>query len=121
MSDPRHYSVRPEWVWSAANPELSKTAKLEVSLSAVNGQILQQSFEQWLAQWPAIHAETETYSMGGCGLKLLAKSDNEIQILLFSGGQDALESLDDLVQNLYEGLIRDNKSIEVRWTELPIQ
>ncbi|OTG84871.1 hypothetical protein [Acinetobacter sp. ANC 4648] len=119
--DPRHYSVRPEWIWTKDNENLTKTASLVVNLKHHKIGYLQQQFEQWLQKLSATKLKTAEYAYGGCGFKILAQSDTEIQLILFSAGQDALESLDELVQNLYSEIILHDPAIEVLWKELPLQ
>lgn len=131
MTDPcpRHYQVRSEWVWSKANQDLSKRIVLKVDLSTLDQIALLPLLQQWLKSLGSFETESATvntanikeYAIGGCGITVRPISDNAIQLLLFSGGQDALESLDDLVQDLYTKLIQPNKNIAVDWTELPIE
>lgn len=119
--DPRYYSVRPEWVWSEKNKDLIKIVKLEVHLKYLDERNLQDAFDFWLKQFPAIETKNTEYAIGGCGLKIISQSNTAIKIILFSSGQDVLESLDYVVESLYQTFIMNDSNIVVSWKELPIQ
>ena len=64
---------------------------------------------------------TNEYTIGGCGLTITQKSHNKMKIILFSAGQDVLDSLDYVAESLYQTLIMSDSNIHVRWKELPIK
>lgn len=119
--DPRYYSVRPEWAWSEKNKDLMQVVKLEVSLTTVDNRNIQDLFDFWLTQISATKNTTNEYTIGGCGLTITQKSHNKMKIILFSAGQDVLDSLDYVAESLYQTLIMNDSNILVRWKELPIK
>ncbi len=121
IADQRHYSVRPEWVWSKKNKGLTKVALLKITLSHPEIGYVEQAFNAWLKEIQAHEAEPNDYYMGGCRAVIEKVQKQDMQLILSSGGQDALESLDYYVQLMYESIIQNDEKVTVTWEELPLQ
>lgn len=119
--DQRHYSVRPEWVWSKKNKGLTKVALLKITLSHPEVGYIERAFQSWLEEINATKAEENDYYMGGCRAVIEKGQKQAMQLILSSGGQDALESLDYYVQLMYESIIQNDEKVTVTWEELPLQ
>lgn len=119
-SDSRYYSVRPEWVWSDKNKGLTKVAALKITLSHPSPHWVENALASWLKTINATNAGNGQYYMGGCGLDILSQTSTDLVMILSSGGQDALESLDYSVDGFYESIIAPNIDVSVIWEELPL-
>lgn len=119
-NDSRYYSVRPEWIWSEDNHELTKVAALRITLISLIENRLQKALDVWLNSIHATETKNHQYYMGGCALEINSQTPTEIIMTLSSGGQDALESLEYYTESFYQSVIAPNEYIAVIWEELPL-
>jgi len=110
-------------VWNlTTNPELTGTATLQVRLTHPEPGGAGAAVDDWLAGLGSSRVEGREgrHRKGGCDIEVRAGDSTTVELLLSSRGQDALESLDDLVQRFQTSILRQDDRMLVSWTELPI-
>ena len=118
----RRYLMNYEWVWGPDNPELSKVARLVMSLelAAQEQEELESRLESWLTRLSKDSGSNRWYS-GGCGIQVLARGAGSARIEFSSGGQDVAESLQAGVDVFYDQVLEPLRTAKVTWTELPLE
>lgn len=117
-ADPRAYAVDPAWVWSDLNRGLRLTASLRVTMDHPEDGVVERRCQEWFARLGEV--EPGLYGHGGSSVKVVDRGRRSMVVVLSSGGQDALESLDYTVQAFFEAVIAPEPRIGVRWDELPL-
>lgn len=119
MKRERYYRPRPEWVWDrAANPDLEARVDLRMHL---RGPGAAAAVTSWLKGIGARATGDEVWVRGGTAAQREHHPGDELTLLLSSGGQDALESLDELVLTFHEQVLVPHAQLEVTWEELPLE
>lgn len=114
----RFYRPRPEWVWNPhANPRLEARVDLRVRLCGARAGTAVQA---WLTGIYARLISENVYVRGGGAIEIEDLSPEQATLLLSSGGQDALESLDELAGTLHERILVPYPKLKVVWEELPL-
>lgn len=114
----RFYRPRPEWVWDPdGNPRLEARVDLRVRLC---GAVAGAAVQKWLTGIDARRISENVYVQGGGAIEIEDSSPEQSTLLLSSGGQDALESLDELVLTLHERILVLYPGLQVAWEELPL-
>lgn len=118
----RFYRPRAAWVWdSDRNPNLEARVDLRVALLGYGAEAAVQSWLDDIGACGVGDAEN-VYVRGGCAIEIeQVTSDRRTSLLLSSGGQDALESLDELVLTVHEAVLVPHPDLGVQWEELPIE
>lgn len=80
--------------------------------------VVERRCREWLARLGEV--EPGLYGHGGSSVKVVDRGRRSMVVVLSSGGQDALESLDHTVQALFEAVIAPEPRIGVHWDELPL-
>lgn len=112
------YRPRPQRVWNLKrNPELTKCVDLEVTLSGAG---TKSAVQHWIGVIGARQEHEHVFVHGGAAIEILTMCSGDIALLLSSGGQDALESLDELVESLHENIVLPHPDIAVKWVGKPI-
>lgn len=117
------YHVRADWVWNlTTNPGLTGAVTLQVRLVHPEPSAARAAVDDWLAGIGSSRVEGREgrHLKGGCVIEVRAGDSTTVELLLSSRGQDALESLDDLVQRFQTSTLRQDDRMLVSWTELPI-
>lgn len=117
------YHVRADWVWNlTTNPGLTGTATLQVRLTHPEPGAARTAVDDWLAGLGSsrVAGREGRHRKGGCAIEVRAGDSPTVELLLSSRGQDALESLDDLVQRFQTSILRQDDRMLLSWTELPI-
>ncbi len=116
--DPRAYAVDPEWVWSPLNRGLTMTASLRVTLEHPDDGVAEEAGRAWLAGLGALGPDE--FGQGGTFIRIEGSTVRGLVLVLSSGGQDALESLDYTVQKFFDAVIDPDPLMEVVWEELAL-
>ena len=116
--DPRAYSVDPAWVWAPVNRDLRLTATLRVTLEHPTDGTAVERGDAWLSRLGVVGPDE--YGQGGTFVRPLERDPRRVVLVLSSGGQDALESLDHTVQKFFAEVVAPDPLMQVVWEELPL-
>lgn len=113
----RFYRPRAAWIWDRKlNPNLETRVDLRVHLQ---GPAALTPVHAWLEEIGARRVAENVYVRGGAAIEIEHATTAGSTLLLSSGGQDALESLDELVLTFHEFVLTPQPGLTVAWQELP--
>ncbi len=117
----RYFRPRPEWVWDReANPDLDAMALLKAHIRGPEPDELMEILRQWLAGHAAKPLSETLFVTGGAAVEIETHPPGQMDVLFTSGGQDALESLEDVVLGFHAAVLLRHPQISVWWEELPL-